>query len=39
MTPHHCYIDGGAAVVCLCVRGVDHDEDKFDVPLEDDDDD
>jgi len=38
MTPHRCYVadsDDPYYVVCLCVRGADHDEDEFDVPMED----
>lgn len=33
--PHRCSGDGypPGGVVCLCVRGEDHDESLFDVPL------
>lgn len=38
MTPHYCLSDDypGGRIPCLCVRGVDHNEGEFDVPLEDD---
>ena len=33
LSAHRCSTSDGASIVCLCVRGVDHDEDDFDVPL------
>lgn len=33
MTQHRCFTSDGMAIVCLCARGVDHDERLFDVPL------
>lgn len=35
VTPHICKTSDGASITCLCIRGKDHDEDEFDVPLED----
>lgn len=33
--PHHCFVDDDRkAIVCLCIRGVDHTEDEFDVPVD-----
>lgn len=30
---HKCFTSDGKAIGCFCVRGVDHDESEFDVPL------
>lgn len=34
MTPHKCRTDDGASILCLCIRGQDHDERFYDVPAE-----
>ncbi len=41
LSAHRCFTsaigigDVPIAVICLCARGVDHDEDEFDVPIGD----
>lgn len=32
---HKCFTSDGMAIGCLCVRGEDHDEDYFDIPVGD----
>lgn len=35
MTPHICHTEDGVDIPCVCVHGVDHDEDQFDQPRDD----
>ncbi len=37
MDEHICTTSDGLRIVCFCIRGVDHNEDEFDIPIEDDD--
>jgi hypothetical protein len=30
---HKCFTSDGMTISCMCVRGVDHDEALFDVPV------
>lgn len=30
---HYCFTSDGMRIMCLCVRGVDHEESEFDVPV------
>ena len=32
MIPHLCYTKDGMRIVCICIRGENHNEDEFDVP-------
>ena len=35
MIAHRCFLDDApnGFIQCLCVRGIDHEEDMFDIPL------
>jgi len=37
LAPHYCLSPDypGGKITCVCSRGVDHTEDEFDIPLED----
>jgi hypothetical protein len=34
MTPHYCKTSDGMNIMCFCIRGIDHDESEFDIPVE-----
>lgn len=36
MPGHYCSTSDGMRIFCLCVRGIDHDEEQFDRPVADD---
>ena len=36
LSAHRCSTSDGMSIVCLCIRGVDHNEDEFDIPIGDD---
>lgn len=33
---HKCRTEDGAEIGCMCVRGEDHDESQFDIPVDED---